>query len=137
MKTAKAVTLMMTVLVLFATASAMAQEKQRFGERIDPRAAKVTLAGLIAKPDAYEGKMVVIDGTFSGACSDGEDFYFKDKFDMIEAVPPTPEVMQLKKGVRVRLYGLVKVRRRSPEAGQKKEAGEAEVRLIAKGVQVL
>lgn len=141
MKTLKAATLaMMTALFLFAAGSASAADKQHFGASIDPKAPKVTLAQLLAKPGAYAGKMVVVDGTHSGACADGEDFYFKDKFDMIEATPPSPEVMQLKKGTRVRLYGIVKVRHsgaaEAGEKGEKKEAGETEMHIIAKGVEV-
>lgn len=64
--------------------------KERFGGAIDPSAPTVTLAELIAKPEAYDGKNVIVDGQFAGACGDG-DFYFKDKFDMIEADPPSPE----------------------------------------------
>ncbi len=144
MKTLKTVTLtIMAVSILLAVGCTLGQ-KRHFGAAIDPKAPKVTLAELIAKPDAYAGKMVVIDGTHGGACADGDDFYFKDKFDIIEAVPPTPEVMQLKTGARVRLYGLVKVRSSGSdeaaeknEADEKKEAGDVDVRIIAKGVDVL
>ena len=141
MKTLKTMTLaLMTVLVLLAAGSTMAQQK-RYGDAIDPKAQKVTLAQLVAKPDAYAGKLVVVDGTHGGACSDGADFYFKDKFDIIEVDPPSAasEVVQLKKGTHVRLYGIVKVRHSSSEAaekGEKKEAGEAEVRIAAKGVEI-
>lgn len=129
MKKLKAVTLtMIALLVLLAAGGAVAQAAQHFGERIDPKAPKMTLAQLIAKPDDYQGKTVVVDGTHGGACADGEDFYFKDKFDIIEVVPPSPEIMQVKKGARVRVYGTVKVRRRG---------SEAEVRIIAKGAEVL
>ena len=144
MKTLKTITLaVMTVLVLVAAGSALAEQK-RYGDAIDPKAQKVTLAQLVAKPDAYAGKMVVVEGTHGGACSDGADFYFKDKFDIIEVDPPSAasDVVQLKKGTHVRLYGIVKVRHSGSEAaekgekGEKKEAGEAEVRIAAKGVEV-
>ncbi len=67
MKTLKAVTLtIVTLLVLLAAGSAMTQAEQRFGERIDPKAPKVPLALLIAKPDDYQGKTVIVDGTRRG-----------------------------------------------------------------------
>ena len=144
MKTLKTVTIaVMAALMLLAAGNAMAEQK-RYGDAIDPKAQKVTLAQLVAKPDAYAGKMVVVEGTHGGACSDGADFYFKDKFDIIEVDPPSSasEVVQLKKGTHVRLYGIVKVRHSSSEAaekgekGEKKETGEAEVRIAAKGVEV-
>lgn len=126
-------------------------DKRQFGEAADPNAAKVTLSELVAKPEAYEGKDVVVNGIFAGACGDG-DFFFKDKFDLIEADPPDPKVCSLKRGTPIRLYGLVKVRRKSAgeaaaerigEAAERKEAGgkaeesEVSVRIAAKGVEVL
>lgn len=119
--------ILLVAFVLIATGSGLAQVKQHFGAAIDSKAQKVTLAELIAKPDSFAGKMVVVEGIHDGACADGDDFYFKDKFDLIEAVPPTPEVMKLKKGTHVRLYGVVKVR----------HSGETEVRIVAKGIDVL
>lgn len=126
--------LMLTVSVLAAVAVALlaaacSKGKERFGGVIDPNAPKVTLAELIAKPEAYDGKNVILDGQFSGACGDG-DFYFKDKMDMIEADPPSPDVCtRLKKGTSVRLYGLVKARRSA--------SGEAHVKIAAKVVEVI
>ena len=110
-------------------ATACTKGKERFGGAVDPNAPKVTLAELIAKPEAYDGKNVIVDGQFSGACGDG-DFYFKDKLDMIEADPPSPDVCtRLKKGTPVRLYGLVKARRSGD--------GEAHVKIVAKTVEVI
>lgn len=40
--------------------------EQHFGEAIDTKAPKGTLAELIAKPKAYEGKKVVVEGRFAG-----------------------------------------------------------------------
>ena len=133
------------VAAMVMTAAAMLSAQQRWGEVIDPKAPKVTLAQIVDKPGAYEGKTVVLEGTHGGACADGEDFYFKDKFEIVEATPPSPQVMQLKKGTRVRLVGVVKVRRHGAvEAGEKKEKAvekrenaDVEVKIVAKGVEVL
>ena len=100
---------------------------QRFGKEPDAQTPKVTLEQLVAKPDAYEGKDVVVDGQFAGTCEDG-DFYFKDKVEIIEADPPTAEVNSLKKGTGIRLFGLVKVRR---------GAGDPTVKIVGKGVEVI
>jgi hypothetical protein len=88
--------------------------------------------------------MGVVRGLRVVVCADCPCFYCKDKFGIIEVDPPsaTPEVVQLKKGTRVRLYGIVKVRHSAAEGGEKKEPGEkkeaeeAEVRIVAKGVEV-
>lgn len=129
---------LLSVVVLFAAALTLSAQ-QRWGDAIDPKAPKVTLADIVAKPDLYAGKMVVVDGTHGGACADGEDFYFKDKFEIIEVAPPNPKVMELKKGTRVRLYGLVKVRHKASAKADKggREPGETDVRINAKGVEVL
>ena len=119
----------LTAMAVLSLTAACSKGKERFGGAVDQNAPKVTLAEVIAKPEAYDGKNVIVDGQFSGACGDG-DFYFKDKFDIIEADPPSPDVCtRLKKGTPVRLYGLVKARR----AG----GGEAHVKIVAKVVEVI
>lgn len=105
----------------------------------------VTLAQLVATPDAYEGKNVIVGGTYNGACGDG-DYYFKDKFDLIEfeLLDPSavPTVEKLAKGTRVRLHGKVKVRRHeseepSTETAEQKEERESDVRIAANLVEVI
>ena len=113
--------------LLLAIGCQSAAAGQRYGKEPDAKTPKVTLAELIEKPDAYEGKDVVVDGTFAGTCEDG-DFYFRDKIEIIEADPPTEEVNSLKKGTSIRLFGLVKVRRGS---------GDPSVKIVGKGVEVL
>lgn len=126
--------------LLLATACNKTKGKERFGGAIDPSAPTVTLAQLIAKPEAYDGQNVIVDGQFAGACGDG-DFYFKDKLDMIEADPPSPEVCtRLKKGTPVRLYGLVKARRSGggeAAGASAREPGEVHVKIVAKAVEVI
>ncbi len=141
--------LLLAVLSLSLSARLPGAEGKRFGAPIDPKAPKVTLAELVAKPELYEGKYVVVQGQFAGACGDG-DFYFKDKFEIIEADPPKPEVNSLKKGTPIRLYGLVKIHRSGSgeapgkgEEGEKKERSEKEkkgqvyVKIVGKAVEVL
>lgn len=109
-------------------------------------ATAVTLAQLVATPDAYDGKTVAVAGTYNGACGDG-DYYFKDKLDLIEfeLLDPAaiPALEKLAKGTRVRLHGKVKVRRHAAEkpetetAGEKGEEREADVRIAAQQVEVI
>lgn len=139
--------LLLAILVgaIFAACS-RGQETKQFGERIDASAPNVSLADLFARPDDYDGKSVVIDGQYNGLCADGDgDFYFKDKFEMIEADPPAKELNNLAKGTRLRLYGTVKVHHMAAiEPSEKKEAGErgeqppqVSIRVAAKGAEVL
>lgn len=135
-----------TLLLLFMAGCGKAGGEQRFGAAIDPQAATVTLAELVAKPDAYEGQNVVVEGQFAGGCGDG-DFYFKDKFEIIEADPPVPEVLSLQKGTPIRLYGRVKVRRTGAvDAAEKGEAAEGtdakkeaevQVKIAGRGIEVI
>jgi hypothetical protein len=122
------------LLFSFMTEYSLAAGKKQFGETIPPTAAKATLAELIAKPETYEGKDVVVEGYFAGACGDG-DFFFKDKFEIIEADPPKPEVCYLKKGTPIRLYGLVKVHRKGPVSETKEESEEAEGKAKEKEIE--
>lgn len=141
------------VLLVAAVACSRSNQGKLYGEKIDATAPRVTLAELVSHPDAYEGKSVVLDGQYGGACGDG-DFYFKDKFDMIEADPPSPEVTSLKKGTPLRLYGIVKVRRlqsvqgeasreETKEASEQQERsengskGEVYVKVVGRAVEVL
>lgn len=137
------------VSLVFTAGCGKAGGEQRFGAAIDPQAATVTLAELVAKPDAYEGQNVIVKGQFAGGCGDG-DFYFKDKFEIIEADPPAPEVLSLQKGTPIRLYGLVKVQRtsahaaeeqgeaaRREEAREEAGAGQVYVKIVGKGVEVI
>ncbi len=123
--------------LVVAAACSKTQSGTRFGEAADPNVPKVALADLIAHPDQYEGKLVVVEGEYGGKCAgDDGDFYFKNRFDMIEAEPPTLKVLdELQKGMAVRLYGVVKVRRRTAEPGQPPR--EADVRIGARGIEVL
>lgn len=150
MKTGKelsTVAFLSTVLLFVSTAGCNGERgEQRFGAAIDHQAAKVTLAELVAKPEAYDGQHVIVEGQFAGGCGDG-DFYFKDKFEIIEADPPAPEVLSLQKGTPIRLYGRVKVRRTS--AGDVAEKGEAaegtnakkeaevQVKIASRGIEVI
>ena len=126
--------------VLLIPAGAQAGKKpQRFGEPIDPKAPRVTLAQLLKDPTRHEGKSVVVEGLYAGACGDG-DFFFKDRFDIIEAFPPNDAMMKAcKKGDRIRLYGTVKVRREEESAQESKEEKkeEATVVILGKGVEIV
>lgn len=147
-------------LLMVASGCSRTKSGQRYGAPIDLGAPKITLAELVSKTEVYSGKNVVMDGQFAGKCGDG-DFYFKDKFDIIEADPPDPKVCLLNKGTGVRVYGVVKVRateadeanepnevketgkgrREANEATETKEGSnedhaEHTVRLAVKGVEI-
>lgn len=101
---------------------------ERVGEAIDAKAPKITLAELLAKPDDYAGKAVVLEGNFGGKCCES-DFFFKDKVDMIEVTPPAGDAkMSFKVGAPIRLYGNVDVR---PGSG----SDESTVTVAAKGIE--
>ena len=102
----------------------------RFGDAIDRTAPEVSLAQLVAQPAAYEGKTVTVNGTYAGACGDG-DFYFKDKVNVIEADPPEASDMiaRIEKGTLIRLHGIVKVHRST--------TSEPTIHLVAKAVEVI
>jgi uncharacterized protein YdeI (BOF family) len=115
--------------VFMMTGAQLVRAGERFGEAIDPKAPKITLAELLAKPADYSGKAVVMEGNFGGKCCEA-DFFFKDKTDMIEVTPPAGQekAMSFKVGAPIRLYGNVNVRQ---ESGTE----EATVTVAAKGIE--
>ena len=96
-------------LVLTIALSLFAADPQRFGPPIPADATKVTLAQLVASPDKYNGKDVLLVGQYAGACGDGDMFY-SEKEEVIEADPPSQDVFSLKSGTKVRLFGTVRAR---------------------------
>jgi hypothetical protein len=50
--------------------------------------AKVTIAELLAKPDAYAGKEVTVKAWLADVCAADGCLTLKDKFDVIEGKPP-------------------------------------------------
>ena len=95
-----------------------------FGEHAPADTPKMTLSELVKNPDAYKGKMLLVEGTLGDVCSDGDDFYFKDKFDLIEVVPPRGKDLPYKeaKGKPITVYGKVLVRHRGDETDVRMEA---------------
>ncbi|WP_075790615.1 hypothetical protein [Massilia putida] len=92
--------------------NALAQDKQ-FGASIPKETQTVALSEVVKHPDLYKGKTLAVTGTLGDMCSDGDDFFFKDKFDLIEVVPPRGVTLPYKdmKGAKTRVYGKVMVRR--------------------------
>ena len=103
--------------------SALAQDK-KFGATIPKETQTVALSDVVKHPDQYKNKTLAVTGTLGDMCSDGDDFFFKDKYDLIEVVPPHGVTLPYKemKGSSLRVYGKVMVRR-------------GEVRMDAQGVE--
>lgn len=84
--------------------------------------AKVTIADLLAKPDAYAGKEVTVKARLAGVCADDGCLTLKDKFDVIEGKPPTEGFKKNPKvGSTLSVTGTVKVK----GEGKKKEVAIA------------
>lgn len=101
-----------------------------YGKKIPDEVVRTTLSALTANPIAFDGKDVVVEGWFAGMCSDGEDFYFKDKTEIVEADPPSAEVMKIKRGTKLKLYGHVKV-------SHVTATDKGHPRIVGMGVEVL
>lgn len=110
------------VLLVALSNSAFAGNKQ-FGTPIPKGTQTVALSEIVQHPDLYKGKTFTVTGTLGDQCSDGEDFYFKDKFELIEVVPPRGFTLPYKdmRNAKTRVYGKVTIRK-------------GEVRLDAQGV---
>lgn len=112
--------------------------------KLDPAILEVSLGELVKNPVAYAGKSVTVSGRFAGMCADGADFYFKDKLDTIEVIPPADGLPQgVVLGTPLKVQGKVAVRsehaKTAPRSGDKaeSESKESEVKVTAVVVQIV
>lgn len=97
--------------------------------KLDPNLPVIAMSDLVKQADNYTGKTITVTGRFGGMCADGEDFYFKDKLDLIEVIPPAsgmPDDIVI--GTPLKVQGVVMVRSEHEEEGEEKheEGGEPE-----------
>ena len=84
--------------------------------------AKVTIAELLAKPDAYAGKQVTVKARLADVCASDGCLTLKDKFDVIEGKPPAEGFKKIPKaGAMLNVTGTVTVK----GEGNKKEVAIA------------
>ena len=128
------VVIVMFAVALFAGCSKEQKvEYNQLGAAPDSTIPVLRLEELLKNPTAYSDKFVVAEGGYGGACGDG-DYYFKDKFDMIEfAFDQGSEIEKFKLGTPLRLYGKVKVRMHSEK--NEKDKSEASITMDVKGVE--
>lgn len=100
----------------------------QFGEVAPKGTPTVALAELVQHADSYKGRVLQVTGTLGDLCADGDDFYFKDKFELIEVVPPRGDALPYaaKKNAPLVVYGTVNVRHRG---------NQVDVSIEAKGVR--
>ena len=100
----------------FASGSFAADEKK------PAEPAKVTIAELLAKPEAYADKEVTVKARLAGICAGDGCLTLKDKLDVIEGKPPTEGFKKNPKvGSTLSVTGTVKVK----GEGDKKEVAIA------------
>lgn len=109
--------------------------------KLDPAIPEVSLSELVKNSAAYAGKSVTVSGRFAGMCGDGADFFFKDKFDIIEVIPPPDGLPQgIVIGTPLKVQGKVAVKSEhaetAPHSGDKAESKESEVKVVATVVQI-
>lgn len=110
--------------------------------KLDPAIPEVSLSELVKNPAPYAGKSVTVSGRFAGICGDGADFFFKDKLDIIEVIPPADGLPQgVVIGTPLKVQGKVAVRSEHAEtavrSAEKAESKESEVRVVATVVQIV
>lgn len=110
--------------------------------KLDPAIPEVSLSELVRNPVPYAGKSVTVSGRFAGMCGDGADFFFKDKLDIIEVIPPVDGLPQgVVIGTPLKVQGKVAVRSEhaetSPHSGERAESKESEVKVVAAVVQIV
>lgn len=100
----------------------------------------MSLSDLVKDADRFAGQTVTVTGRFGGMCADGADFYFKDKLDLIEVIPPPeglPDGVVI--GTPLKIQGVVLVRgEHEDNTVDHDEAGgaeESEIKLRASVIE--
>ena len=110
---------LLAFLLAFASSS-LADDKKAADTTSAP--ASVTIAELLAKPDAYAGKQVTVKARLADSCTADGCMVLKDKFDVIEGKPPTEGFKKTPKvGSTLNVTGTVTVK----GEGKKKEVAIA------------
>lgn len=126
----KHMTIIILMIVLFVGCS---REQKQYGDTIDPEAKVISVDELVKNPSAYEGQMLTVEGTMGNICSDGEDFFFKGEFEVIEVIPPHDQMpVKFLKGKSAKVYGKVLIKHEKTEKGGTEDS---EVKIEAKGVR--
>lgn len=97
--------------------------------QLDPNLPVIAMSDLVKDTDKYTGKTITVTGRFGGMCADGEDFYFKDKLDLIEVIPPAEGMpADIVLGTPLKVQGVVLVRGEHKEEKEElhEEGGEPE-----------
>lgn len=127
MKQLAQITITLSLILGFVTGCS---DKNNQQAKLDPGVPVIAMSELVQQADKYTGKTITITGRFGGMCPDGADFYFKDKLDIIEVIPPKaglPDDVVI--GTPLKIQGVVLVRGEHEEKGkeeQHKEGGEPE-----------
>lgn len=107
---------------------------ETFGTTVPSGPATATLAEILKNPSTYDGREVVLQGTYAGHCC-ATDFNYKEGVDMVECYYPGFEVPKQRPGGPVRIQAKVVTKGAGePEAGEEGEA-TAHVMLQATGVE--
>ena len=113
------ITALLAFFLAFASSSFAADKK---AAETNATPAKVTIAELLAKPDAYAGKDVTVKARLADVCAADGCLTLKDKFDVIEGKPPAEGFKKTPKaGAMLNVTGTVTVK----GEGKKKEVAIA------------
>lgn len=103
--------IVLTSILLIGLAVIGFAESDQASKAADGKPIKVTIGELLAKPDAYKGKQVVVQARLAGTCSSDGCLTLKDKTDVIEGIPPDGGFKKdPKPGSTINVTGIVKVK---------------------------
>ena len=103
-------------------------DKNNTQAKLDASLPVISMADLVKQGEQYKGKTITVTGRFGGMCADGADFYFKDKLDLIEVIPPASGLpSDIILGTPLKIQGVVMVGGEHKEADENHEEGEGEM----------
>ena len=81
--------------------------------------AQTTIAELLASPDKFAGKQVVMQARLANVCAGDGCLVLKDKLDLIEGIPPAKgKLPSFKTGATLEVTGTVQVRKPADPKGE-------------------
>lgn len=138
----KSIPIVLFLAVILAIAGC-GKNKAQYGEAFPANVAPVALKDIVANPEAFKDKEVLVDVNYGNYCCES-DFVCKQGLEAMEVYPagfPTPK---LDKGTPIRVFGYVRDIAKKPQTAQEgeekgeegEEEGHHEIYIEAKGMEV-
>lgn len=136
-----AVQIVVALLFVLGFVTGCSDESRQQESELDSTLPVIAMSDLVKGADQYAGQTITVTGLFGGMCPDGADFFFKDKLELIEVVPPAQGLpSDVVIGTPLKVQGVVLVRSEHEGEDEQENAegyeAETEVKVRAQVIEV-